>query len=144
MLGNAEISECESQSRCLSNFFFEHDPMVVFLVSGSFSVITCATSRLGLISCVRLMQIGKRLYRVHKYFLVRESSFFRDMFSLPQGDLSLSGVAPVEGHSVEHPIVLAETTELEFDSILEFLYFGCVLYAGTNSPEMLMMSVHRL
>src|SRR5882762_2985145 len=30
------------------------------------------------------LQIGERVYRVHKYFLIRESSFFRDMFSLPQ------------------------------------------------------------
>jgi len=70
------------------------------------------------------LQIGERVYRVHKYFLIRESSFFRDMFSLPQGDSNTDSAASVEGQSVEHPIVLADTTELEFDSILEYLYFG--------------------
>ncbi|KAI0267506.1 hypothetical protein BC834DRAFT_871608 [Gloeopeniophorella convolvens] len=44
------------------------------------------------------------------------------MFSLPQGD---SGAA-IEGSDDEHPIVLEGTTILEFDSILQFFYFGCV------------------
>jgi BTB/POZ domain len=73
-------------------------------------------------------KIGERLYRVHKYFLVHESAFFRDMIALPQGGPGADGAAPVERQSEEHPIMLADTTELEFDSILEFLYFRCATY----------------
>ncbi|KAH9171813.1 hypothetical protein EDB89DRAFT_1968798 [Lactarius sanguifluus] len=48
-----------------------------------------------------VLKVEDQIYRVHRYFLVRESDFFRDMFSLPQ-----RGSARVEGN------------------LLWFLYFG--------------------
>jgi len=50
------------------------------------------------------------------------------MFALLQGDPELNSTVPVEGLSEERPIVLADTTELGFDSILRFLYYRCVAY----------------
>jgi len=46
------------------------------------------------------------------------------MFSLPQAETDVNGMTHVEGQTEEHPIVLADTTELEFDNLLEYLYFG--------------------
>ncbi|EIM87250.1 uncharacterized protein STEHIDRAFT_56499, partial [Stereum hirsutum FP-91666 SS1] len=59
------------------------------------------------------------IYKIHRYFLIRESVVFRDMFSVPQGEIET-----VEGQSDENPIMVADTTRAEFDSLLRFLYFG--------------------
>ncbi|KAH9000722.1 hypothetical protein EDB86DRAFT_2802057, partial [Lactarius hatsudake] len=65
-------------------------------------------------------KVEDQIYRVHRYFLVRESDFFRDMFSLPQGSS-----ARVEGVDDEHPICIPDTTTAtEFENLLWFLYFG--------------------
>ncbi|THH19336.1 hypothetical protein EW146_g1808 [Bondarzewia mesenterica] len=66
-----------------------------------------------------IFRIDERLYRVHRYLLIRESGFFRDMFSCPSGDTQ-----DVEGLTDENPIILAGTTKMEFESVLQFLYFG--------------------
>jgi hypothetical protein len=66
----------------------------------------------------RDFQIEDCLYKIHRYFLTRESSFFRDMFFLP--------ATSDEGKSDANPIVLFQTTILEFDSLLEHFYFRCV------------------
>ncbi|KAI9433040.1 hypothetical protein H4582DRAFT_1820404, partial [Lactarius indigo] len=58
-------------------------------------------------------------YKVHRYFLVRESEFFEDLFSLPQGDS-----ASVEGVDDEHPICVPGTPTKEFENLLRFFYFG--------------------
>ncbi|KAI0251873.1 hypothetical protein BJV78DRAFT_1207359 [Lactifluus subvellereus] len=67
-----------------------------------------------------VLQVERNTYKVHRYFLVRESPFFRDLFSLPQsGDTTV-----VEGSDDEHPIFLPDTAVSEFESLLRFLYFG--------------------
>ncbi|KAH9993330.1 hypothetical protein BJV74DRAFT_833568 [Russula compacta] len=66
-----------------------------------------------------VLQIEEQKYKVHRYFLIRESVFFNDMFSLPQsGD-----PATVEG-SDDNPVKLANTPTVEFESLLQFIYFG--------------------
>ncbi|KAI0057836.1 hypothetical protein BV25DRAFT_1830754 [Artomyces pyxidatus] len=64
--------------------------------------------------------LGKTLYKVHRYFLIRESHFFRDMFSLPPTDEH----AHIEGMDDVHAIVLTGVTNFEFESILDFFYYG--------------------
>ncbi|KAH8997942.1 hypothetical protein EDB92DRAFT_2024812, partial [Lactarius akahatsu] len=61
-------------------------------------------------------KVEQQLFKVHCYFLVRESEFFRGLFSLPQGDS-----ARVES---EHPICIPDTTIAELKSLLRFFYFG--------------------
>lgn len=64
-------------------------------------------------------KVDQQIYKIHRYFLVRESEFFKDMFSLPQGDS-----ASVEGENDEHPIPIPDTTMAGFKSLLRFFYFG--------------------
>src|SRR5258706_7761947 len=64
-------------------------------------------------------QVEDCLYRVHHCFLVRESSVFHDMLSLPN--------TANEGRSDNNPIILHQTTRMEFESLLEYFYSGCVL-----------------
>ena len=60
-------------------------------------------------------------YKIHRYFLTRESEFFKDLFSLPQpGD---SESASVEG-SDNNPIKVSGTPTNEFENLLRFFYFG--------------------
>jgi len=76
-----------------------------------------------------VLQVERNTYRIHRYFLVRESLFFRDLFSLPQsGDAKF-----VEGSDDEHPITLPDTTASEFEGLLRFLYFGM---HDDNSPTL--------
>ena len=62
------------------------------------------------------------LFKIHKYFLIRESTFFRTMFQLPPRDM-------VEGLSDHFPIHLNPpgavfVTDEEFADFLRFLYYG--------------------
>ena len=61
----------------------------------------------------------QKIYKIHRHFLVRESEFFQDLFSLPQGDS-----ASAEGVDDENPICVPDTPTKEFDSLLRFFYFG--------------------
>ncbi len=65
------------------------------------------------------LKVEQRTYKVHRYFLVRESVFFRDLFSLPQGDST-----SLEGVDDEHPICIPNTPINEFENLLRFFYFG--------------------
>ncbi|KAI0258560.1 hypothetical protein BC834DRAFT_835270 [Gloeopeniophorella convolvens] len=67
------------------------------------------------------VQVGARIYKIHRYFFERESEFFRDLFSLPQGD---STAEAAEGKDDDHPIKIMGATVTEFDSLLRFFYFG--------------------
>ena len=58
-------------------------------------------------------------YKIHRYFLTRESEFFKDLFSLPQPEDSTS----VEG-SDNNPINVPGTPTNEFENLLRFFYFG--------------------
>lgn len=66
-----------------------------------------------------VLKVEQQIYKVHRYFLVRESEFFQTMFSLPQGDS-----ATAEGVDDEHPICILDTPTAEFENLLRFLYFG--------------------
>ena len=65
------------------------------------------------------IQVDGEKYKIHRYFLTRESKFFNDLFSLPQPKESAS----VEG-SDDNPIQVPETPTLEFENLLQFFYFG--------------------
>jgi len=61
--------------------------------------------------------IGGDIYRIHKYFLVRDSAVFADMLSLP----SSHGEEP-EGSSDDNPIELKGQDKADFDCFLSFFY----------------------
>jgi len=65
-----------------------------------------------------VLQAEEQKYKIHRYFLTRESVFFQDLFSLPQGDAT-----SVEGTD-DSPIKLPETPTMELDNLLRFFYFG--------------------
>jgi hypothetical protein len=69
------------------------------------------------------VQVEGQKYKVHRYFLTRESEFFADLFSLPPPGDSAS----VEG-SDEHPISVPGTSTKEFENLLRFFYFGYGTY----------------
>ncbi|KZT07588.1 uncharacterized protein LAESUDRAFT_724539 [Laetiporus sulphureus 93-53] len=58
------------------------------------------------------------IYKVHRYFLERDSEIFRTMFSCPP----VNGVS--EGDSEDTAILLPEVTQEEIDTLLSFLYHG--------------------
>jgi hypothetical protein len=66
-----------------------------------------------------VLKVEEKIYKIHRYFLIRESEFFEDLFSLPQGDSET-----VEGRDDEHPICVPDTPIKEFDNLLRFFYFG--------------------
>ncbi|KAI9513380.1 hypothetical protein F5148DRAFT_1145371 [Russula earlei] len=64
--------------------------------------------------------VEEETYKVHRYFLTRESVFFKDLFSLPQSGDPTS----VEGLDDTNPIKLSDTPKVEFENLLRFFYFG--------------------
>jgi hypothetical protein len=66
-----------------------------------------------------VLQVDGQTYKIHRYFLTRESEFFKDLFSLPPPGDSAS----VEG-SDDNPIRVPETPTMEFENLLRFFYFG--------------------
>ncbi|KAH9077851.1 hypothetical protein EDB83DRAFT_1525388 [Lactarius deliciosus] len=66
-----------------------------------------------------VLKVEQQIYKVHRYFLVRESEFFQDLFSLPQGESTSA-----EGVDDEHPIYVPGTPINEFENLLRFFYFG--------------------
>lgn len=65
------------------------------------------------------IQVDGQTYKIHRYFLTRESQFFSDLFSLPQPGDSASA----EG-SDNNPIKVPEIPANEFENLLQFFYFG--------------------
>ncbi|OBZ76036.1 hypothetical protein A0H81_03086 [Grifola frondosa] len=59
-----------------------------------------------------------RFFKVHRYFLIRESEFFRTLFQLPSGEKD------AEGRTDETAIPLHDVKRCEFESFLDFLYEG--------------------
>ncbi|KAL5633898.1 hypothetical protein ACGC1H_005926 [Rhizoctonia solani] len=66
-----------------------------------------------------VIQVEKRLYKVHKYMLLK-SETFSDMFELPR-DTTLV-LDPVEGAAPENPISLNGVTASDFEALLRVLY----------------------
>ena len=73
------------------------------------------------------LQVEDRLFRVHRYFLVRESLLFQDMFPLPSGDIA------AEGQDDHYPVCLPEVKKQEFVSFMRFLYYGYVTPSITGT-----------
>lgn len=64
-----------------------------------------------------VFQVESTLFRVHRYFFVRESPVFRDMLALPAPILS-----DIEGTSDERPIHLPQISRTEFENFLWVFY----------------------
>ena len=64
-----------------------------------------------------IFQVGKSLFRVHRYFFIRESVIFRDMLSIPSGS-----EAAIEGLSDENPIILEDVKKVHFEWMLWMFY----------------------
>ncbi|KAG7451629.1 uncharacterized protein BT62DRAFT_916590 [Guyanagaster necrorhizus] len=61
--------------------------------------------------------VGRELFRIHRYFLARESEFFRTMFSCPPG------TEGPEGISDDKPIPIgAGATREEFECVLDYIF----------------------
>ncbi|KAH9834779.1 uncharacterized protein C8Q71DRAFT_123993 [Rhodofomes roseus] len=74
--------------------------------------------------------VEEQLFKVHKYFLIRESELFQGMFGLPPGDSMTA-----EGRDDHHPIVLKQVLAREFESLLRFLYHGMFDDCGVTLPQ---------
>jgi len=67
-------------------------------------------------------QVENTFFKVHRYFLVRESEVFRVMFSCPSpGDGQ-------EGMDDGKPIHLPGTTCQQFEALLDFFYEGLFFF----------------
>ncbi|KAF8961859.1 hypothetical protein BDZ97DRAFT_1920976 [Flammula alnicola] len=71
-----------------------------------------------------VFNIQGRLYKVHRYFFIRESEVFKSMFGCPP---SVEGGK--DGDSDEKPIHLPQVTCAEFEALLDFFYYGRELTA---------------
>ncbi|KAF8152961.1 hypothetical protein B0H34DRAFT_677192 [Crassisporium funariophilum] len=69
-------------------------------------------------SKLSIFKIEGVYYKVHRYFLDRESSVFQSMFSCP------SPTEGPEGDSDQNPIHIPGVTTSEFEALLDFLYNG--------------------
>ena len=76
--------------------------------------------------------MDERLFKVHRYHLIRESEVFNDMFSLPS-DAAASG--DLEGQNDAFPIVIPEITCAEMESFLGFMYFGYVRTCSLRTSQ---------
>jgi len=84
-----------------------------------------------------VLQVEEQKYKIHRYFLTRESEFFNDLFALPQSEDS----ADVEG-SYDNPIKLPETPTKEIENLLRFFYFGMHDdYVATLADWVAMLSI---
>ncbi|KZT64218.1 hypothetical protein DAEQUDRAFT_732884 [Daedalea quercina L-15889] len=73
--------------------------------------------------------VEDRLFKVHKYFLVRESLLLHDLFPLPSGN------AVEEGKDDYHPIRLDAVKMQEFTSLMRFFYHGMFDDCGVTLPQ---------
>ncbi|KAI0784841.1 hypothetical protein C8Q75DRAFT_830898 [Abortiporus biennis] len=64
-------------------------------------------------------QAENTVFKVHRYYLTRESDFFHDLFSLPRGDEK-----DVEGTTDENAILLPGVTARQFELVLEYFYLS--------------------
>ncbi|KAG8904597.1 hypothetical protein FRB99_001516 [Tulasnella sp. 403] len=89
-------------------YYFE-DGNVVFLVRTGQTAV--------LLTKLTITQATDTLFKVHRYFFVRDSAVFKAMFTLPPGPGKT-----VEGMEDENPIVLPEVPALDFERFLWVLY----------------------
>lgn len=72
-------------------------------------------------------------FKIHRYFLRRDSQVFRDLFLCP------SGTSEPEGRTKETAVVLPGVTKYEMSCLLKFLYRGYVL----SDAIIVQLRVHR-
>ena len=65
------------------------------------------------------------LFRVHRYFLERDSTYFKDFF---QRELVMGA-----GKTDRSAIILPDVSKREFECLLHFLYHGYVSSPRANS-----------
>lgn len=67
------------------------------------------------------LQVQECLYRVHRHLLEHNSDFFRRLFFENAKDGRILGATD------ESAIALPDVSQHDFDCLLNFLYFKCVL-----------------
>lgn len=63
-----------------------------------------------------IIRVQNTLFKIHRYFLLRESELFGTLFDLPAGDMA------AEGQTDLTALPLHDVTCREFESLLDFLY----------------------
>ncbi|KIM41327.1 hypothetical protein M413DRAFT_146496 [Hebeloma cylindrosporum] len=84
-----------------------------------------------------IFKVENQLYKVHRYFFIRESAVFASMFT----DCPPPGNGQ-DGDTDDKPIYLPSTTCCEFEALLEFLYYGMFKFKTlkkVNSVESVMI-----
>lgn len=99
-------------------FYFE-DGNIHFRVR---DVLDFSHSALHDLKLKSVSQVADRVYKVHRYFLIRESLFFEEMFAWLQTQAADS-VYP-QGQSDATAVPLDDVSQVEMDSLLTYLYFG--------------------
>lgn len=61
--------------------------------------------------------MDEQIFRIHRYFLIRESKVFREILQRPS-------LVKAAEQPDDTPIVLSGITCREFESLLDFLYEG--------------------
>lgn len=95
--------------------YYMEDEMSIFLVQYLPNYKLGSTSKWS----ETFFQVENTLFKVHRYFLARESDIFGVMFQLPAGQ----GAAE-DGRNDEQPITLPGVTVEEFKCLLDFFYHG--------------------
>ncbi|THH32872.1 hypothetical protein EUX98_g1342 [Antrodiella citrinella] len=70
--------------------------------------------------------VENELFKVHRYYLDRESKYFREWQMIPR-DIGMERIAPPnEGQVDDHPVWLPGVTAKEFEALLDYFYKGQV------------------
>lgn len=84
-----------------------------------------------------VLEVESCYFKVHRYFLRRDSQVFRDLFMCP------SGASEPEGRTKETAIVLPGVTKYEMSCLLKFLYHGFVYQKPSYHSLLSPTYVHR-
>ncbi|EMD36831.1 hypothetical protein CERSUDRAFT_95106 [Gelatoporia subvermispora B] len=74
-----------------------------------------------------ILKVEDTLFKVHRFFLQRDSEVFHGMFSCPPGK------GGAEGKTEARPIVLEQVTVFEFECLIDFIYNG--MYHSTPAER---------
>jgi hypothetical protein len=95
--------------------YYIEEGNIVFMVS------LAGLQLIRFINTVPPVQVENRLLRVHRFFLTRESDFFKTLLSLPQPQ------GTQEGTSDANPIRLTDTMNItlkQMEALLNYIYQG--------------------
>lgn len=65
-----------------------------------------------------MFQVENRLFRVHRYFLTRDSPVFSDILSISPPE----GSTTPEGTSDANPVILQQVKSIDFERLLDVIY----------------------